>query len=87
MKELLEAKRYMQVRASRHIVFDFPDEGEQDYFVDINPNLFSWVLENLLSNAWMPWKGRQDHGQDFQTSPYDSSGDYGYRQGNSCRKI
>ena len=41
----------MQVRASRHIVFDFPDEEDQDYWVDINPNLFSWVLENLLRNA------------------------------------
>ncbi|HRG33013.1 MAG: HAMP domain-containing histidine kinase [Saprospiraceae bacterium] len=51
LQELLEAKRYMQVRASRHIVFDFPDEEDQDYWVDINPNLFSWVLENLLRNA------------------------------------
>ncbi|NOT36867.1 MAG: HAMP domain-containing histidine kinase [Saprospiraceae bacterium] len=48
---ILEAKDYMKPRASKNITFDFPSEGGQDYQVQVNKNLFSWVLENLLRNA------------------------------------
>lgn len=48
---ILEAKDYMKPRASKKIEFEFPSEGSQDYYVKLNKNLFSWVLENLLRNA------------------------------------
>lgn len=51
--EQLEACRaYMQRRAPRKTVFDFPDPAEQaPIMVLLNPPLFDWVIENLLRNA------------------------------------
>lgn len=48
---LMEAREYMQPRASKKIEFEFPSAQLQDYIVEVNKNLFSWVLENLLRNA------------------------------------
>lgn len=49
----IEAGRaYMQRRAPRRTVFEFPNPTEQTpLMVRINPPLFDWVLENLLRNA------------------------------------
>ncbi|HLP96385.1 MAG TPA: HAMP domain-containing sensor histidine kinase [Saprospiraceae bacterium] len=49
----LEACRaYMQRRAPRKTVFQFPDpEKETPLKVFLNPPLFDWVIENLLRNA------------------------------------
>jgi len=49
-KELDECRNYMQRRASRKTVFDFPSP-DQIINVKINPPLFAWVIENLLRNA------------------------------------
>lgn len=48
--ELEKIRVYMQRRASRKVVFDFPTP-EKELMVDINAPLFNWVLENLLRNA------------------------------------
>lgn len=43
---------YMKKRAPRRVVFDFPKVNETTPIVaKLNPNLFDWVLENLLKNA------------------------------------
>jgi len=43
---------YMQRRAPRRVVFDFPAvEDHAPIFVRINAPLFDWVVENLLRNA------------------------------------
>ncbi|MEP7195109.1 MAG: HAMP domain-containing sensor histidine kinase [Saprospiraceae bacterium] len=51
LQVLLEAENYIKPRASKKIVFDFPQTNDQDYYVLLNKNLFSWVLENILRNA------------------------------------
>ena len=49
-QELEACRNYMQRRASRKTVFDFPDPN-QELNAQINPPLFAWVIENLLRNA------------------------------------
>ncbi|NNE28143.1 MAG: HAMP domain-containing histidine kinase [Saprospiraceae bacterium] len=50
--ELEAIRAYMQRRAPRKVVFDFPDpDNSQPIVANINRHLFSWVLENLLRNA------------------------------------
>lgn len=51
--EQLEACRvYMQRRAPRKTIFDFPDPAVREPLrVFLNPPLFDWVIENLLRNA------------------------------------
>lgn len=49
--ELESIQAYMQRRASRKIEFDFPKANGKEEYVNINPPLFNWVLENLLRNA------------------------------------
>jgi len=49
-QELEACRSYMQRRASRKTVFDFPDVN-QELNAKINPPLFAWVVENLLRNA------------------------------------
>jgi len=49
-QELEACRSYMQRRASRKTVFDFPDIN-QELNARINPPLFAWVIENLLRNA------------------------------------
>lgn len=51
-EELDQCRAYMQRRASRKIVFDFPAPDEDNpKMARINPHLFDWVVENLLRNA------------------------------------
>ena len=58
--ELEKCRSYMQRRASRKVDFLFPAEGHTPVFININPPLFDWVIENLLRNALdaMDGKGR-----------------------------
>jgi len=50
--ELETCRAYMQRRASRKVVFEFPDPAANlPVTVQINQHLFEWVMENLLRNA------------------------------------
>ena len=49
-EELEACRDYMQRRASRKTVFDFPS-SDKKMDAKINPPLFAWVIENLLRNA------------------------------------
>jgi len=48
--QLEDCREYMQKRAPRKVTFDFPEQDQQ-FFADINPPLFNWVIENLIRNA------------------------------------
>ena len=57
-EELDRCREYMQRRAPRRVIFDFPklnnkegDTPPQYFYVKINSHLFDWVVENLLRNA------------------------------------
>ena len=50
-EELHRMKNYMQRRAPRKIIFDFPDPQKTPLYANINAHLFDWVIENLLRNA------------------------------------
>lgn len=43
--------KYMEKRAPRRVLFEYPPLDDQTRIVRINPPLFEWVLENLLRNA------------------------------------
>jgi len=50
--ELAKCRAYMQRRASKRTIFEFPDANElRPLPVNINPHLFDWVVENLLRNS------------------------------------
>ncbi len=49
--ELETCKNYMQRRASKKMVFEFPDHNSQSLMVNINQHLFDWVIENLIRNS------------------------------------
>lgn len=50
---------YMKKRAPRRVVFEFPTIAESEPITaKLNPNLFDWVLENLLKNALDAMEGR-----------------------------
>jgi len=42
---------YMQKRAPKKVVFDFPEKEASPMYSMLNSNLFEWVLENLFRNA------------------------------------
>ncbi|NJC27239.1 sensor histidine kinase [Neolewinella antarctica] len=50
-RELNRCREYMEKRAPRKVMFDFPAPDAGDLRVAINPLLFDWVIENLLRNA------------------------------------
>ncbi len=49
-EQLEHARKYMQRRASKRMKFDF-QTSKSPLLVQINPHLFSWVIENLIRNA------------------------------------
>ena len=49
--ELETCKNYMQRRASKKMVFEFPDHNSKSLMVNINQHLFDWVIENLIRNS------------------------------------
>jgi hypothetical protein len=51
-EELSLIKSYMQRRAPKKIIFNFPDaKFHSEIKVAINKHLYSWVMENLIRNA------------------------------------
>ncbi len=50
-EELEKCRTYMQRRAPRKVLFEFPEPTEKQLDVHINPHLFDWVVENLLRNS------------------------------------
>lgn len=48
--QLKDCRQYMEKRASRKVIFDFPEE-HKGFMANINPPLFNWVIENLLRNS------------------------------------
>lgn len=50
-EELESCRAYMQRRAPRKMIFEFPDKDSKPLNININPPLFDWVVENLLRNA------------------------------------
>lgn len=50
-ERLEQCKDYMQKRASKKVLFDFPNPIEQLHYAMINGPLFDWVMENLLRNS------------------------------------
>lgn len=79
-EELEKCKNYMAKRASRKVVFDFPDIQLPPKFVNINPHLFDWVIENLLRNALDAMKGegkiaaKVEEDQDYVTVHISDTG-------------
>jgi len=49
--ELEKARTYMERRAPKKVVFDFPEPGSEGAVARMNAPLFAWVIENLLRNA------------------------------------
>lgn len=50
-EELDHCRDYMQKRAPRRVVFNFPNVESAPKIVNINAHLFDWVIENLMRNA------------------------------------
>ena len=49
--QMREITNYIRRRAPRKIVFEEPPETSSPVFVNINPPLFNWVVENIMRNA------------------------------------
>ncbi len=51
LQEVLENTfNYMEKRSSKHIDFSI-DLPKEDYYAEMYPSLFNWVIENLIKNA------------------------------------
>jgi signal transduction histidine kinase len=58
-EELEKCRVYMEKRAPRKVSFDFPSLGSHPpLYIEINPPLFDWVVENLLRNALDAMEGK-----------------------------
>ena len=79
-EELEKCRNYMQKRAPRKVRFKFPDNQSNGIFVNINPPLFDWVVENLLRNALDAMEGKGEisaevnHDEDFVTINISDTG-------------
>jgi hypothetical protein len=51
LDQLDDIKTYMKRRSPRNITYDFPEKNGAPIYGQINPHLFTWVLENLIRNA------------------------------------
>jgi signal transduction histidine kinase len=49
--QMKEITNYIRRRASRKIIFEEPADNVTPVFVNINPPLFNWVVENIMRNA------------------------------------
>lgn len=68
--ELEACRVYMQRRASRRVVFEFPDmETVSPVYANINSHLFVWVVENLLRNALDAMGGKGEIGAKVYEEP------------------
>ncbi len=50
-EEMDSCRIYMERRASRNVVFHYPDPTTGNLQVKINKHLFDWVIENLIRNS------------------------------------
>jgi len=50
-EELENMRKYMQRRAPRKMIFEFPGLEKEPLYAQLNAPLFNWVTENLLRNA------------------------------------
>ena len=48
--ELDECLHYMEKRASKKVVFEFPDFNSPPLYLSVNSHLFAWVIENQSQN-------------------------------------
>jgi len=51
VEELEGCMHYMQRRAAKKVVFEFPSSKDISFYGNINVHLFNWVIENLLRNS------------------------------------
>ena len=58
VEELECSMHYMQRRAAKKVVFDFPSGKELKLYCNINVHLFNWVIENLLRNSLDAMNGK-----------------------------
>jgi signal transduction histidine kinase len=58
VEELEGSMHYMQRRAAKKVVFDFPSGKELKFYCNINVHLFNWVIENLLRNSLDAMNGK-----------------------------
>jgi hypothetical protein len=49
---------YLERRSSKQITFHFINNSEDSLFTNLNTELFSWVIENLLKNSVDAMKGK-----------------------------
>ncbi|MEO5905255.1 MAG: HAMP domain-containing sensor histidine kinase [Saprospiraceae bacterium] len=49
--QMREITTYIRRRAPRKIIFKEPVESSEPLYVNINPPLFNWVIENIMRNA------------------------------------
>jgi len=49
--QMREITNYIRRRAPRKVVFEEPADNSVPIYVDINPPLFNWVIENIMRNA------------------------------------
>lgn len=56
--ELYKCFSYMRRRAPRKVEFEPPIRSPKPLFININPHLFDWVIENLIRNALDAMEGK-----------------------------
>ena len=59
VKETIESYNYLKARSSKLINFEL-ETPKEDIFAQLNPQLFSWTIENLVKNAIDAMKGKGD---------------------------
>jgi signal transduction histidine kinase len=59
VKETVESYNYLKARSSKLINFQL-ETPDKDILVELNPQLFSWTIENLVKNAIDAMKGKGD---------------------------
>ncbi len=58
VEETKNAFDYIQSRSFKQIDFQFIDKEDKPIFVDLNVQLYSWVIENLVKNAIDAMQGK-----------------------------
>jgi len=58
IRELEGSMKYMQRRAAKKVVFEFPSSEDTSFYCNINSHLFNWVIENLLRNSLDAMEGK-----------------------------
>jgi len=49
--ELEKSIDYLKTRTSKQVIFTVNNDLKQPVFIDLNPHLFAWAIENLTKNA------------------------------------